>query len=166
MNRKKLAFVLVGVFASCALAGYWYVSQPIAGPQILALAVEVPVKVRKPVVKLKVQLTDCLKFKVTIPLTAAYTTQADDIRIAKGYVENIGELPVQFVQVQVRWKDRQSRVIDHSDLFAVTDESLAPGEKAHFQSTKRNTLIEKCGSKVLDWWVVDESKVISKRREY
>jgi hypothetical protein len=31
-----------------------------------------------------------------------------------------------------------------------------PGEKANFQSSKRNMLIAKCNVKIQDWWVVTD----------
>jgi len=115
-----------------------------------------PIVVRNPQVKLKVYVTACQKLNVTIPFDAGFVTQSDDMRIAKGYVENIGEVPVQFVQVQIIWKDKNDKSVDASTVFAITNDVLAPGESARFQTSKRNYLIARCNARVTDWWVVTE----------
>ena len=110
----------------------------------------------KPRVVLKAFVTVCQKLSVTIPLDAGLTTQSDDLRVMKGYVENRGNVPVQFVKLQVVWRDGKGRGLEHEEIYAVRTEPLMPGEKANFQSSKHNTLIEKCNVRVQDWWVVTE----------
>ncbi|MBL4682243.1 MAG: hypothetical protein JKY88_16185 [Pseudomonadales bacterium] len=114
-----------------------------------------PKKVKQPQVKLKVYVTACQQLTATIPLNVGIVTQSDDMRVAKGYVENIGDVPVQFVQVQIIWKDKNDKTVDASTVFAITNDVLAPGERAKFQTSKRNYLITRCNARVTDWWVID-----------
>ena len=107
----------------------------------------------KPRVVLKAFVTACQKLTVTIPLDAGVITQSDDLRVMRGYVENHGNVPVQFVKLQVVWRDGKGKGLEYEEIYAVRSQPLMPGEKATFQSSKRNMLIEKCNVRVQDWWV-------------
>ncbi|HIG39632.1 MAG: hypothetical protein ABGY96_15660 [bacterium] len=118
----------------------------------------------KPRVVLKAFVTACQKLTVTIPLDAGVITQSDDLRVMRGYVENHGNVPVQFVKLQVVWRDGKGKGLEYEEIYAVRTQPLMPGEKASFQSSKRNMLIEKCNVRVQDWWVVTEETAKSGER--
>lgn len=111
-----------------------------------------------PRVVLKAFVTACQKLTVTIPLDAGVITQSEDLRVMRGYVENRGNVPVQFVKLQVVWRDGKGKGLEYEEIYAVRTQPLMPGEKATFQSSKRNMHIEKCNVRVQDWWVVTNLK--------
>lgn len=148
-------------------SGFIYIILPeTEAPKPFVIAqVKQKVVEKEKVVKLKIHMTACQKLSDTIPLDAGLVL-GGDIRIAKGFVENTGDLPVQFVQIQVFWKDRKDRIIEYDDIFAVAENVLMPGEKAPFQTSRRNLLIEKCAARMLDWWVVkDDGEIIAKNED-
>jgi len=157
LKRWTIAIVVVvGMLLSVYLI---FTEEPTPVKKISVEQVIPPTKVIQPQVKLKVYVTACQQLTVTIPLDVGIVTQSDDMRVAKGYVENIGDVPVQFVQVQIIWKDKNDKSVDASTVFAVTNDVLMPGERARFQTSKRNYLITRCNARVTDWWVVDKDTV-------
>ncbi|MFT5209704.1 MAG: hypothetical protein ACI9CE_001426 [Flavobacterium sp.] len=155
-SKKKLQIVicmaLIGV-----LIGAYQLTREAPKPEITVQSSKEKVapKVKKATAKLQTHVTACQQLNVTIPMESGVTTTSDDMVVAKGYVENIGKVPVQFVQVQIIWKDKNNVSVEASTVFAVTDEVLLPGERAKFQTSKRNYLISRCNARVIDWWVVD-----------
>ncbi len=152
----QLTFTLV-VLSGIGLGFYWQTNE-----KSVVINVE-PSKIEKPTVKkeksrvvLKAFVTVCQKLTVTVPLDVGLITQSDDLRIIKGYVENRGNTPVQFVKLQVVWSDEKGGVLEYDEVYATTEKALMPGEKANFQSSKRNMLIAKCNVKIQDWWVVTD----------
>lgn len=154
--------VVIGITLGTAL---FFIEDPAPVKKVSVAEVVIEKKIKKLQVKLKVYVTACQQLKVTIPLDAGIVTQSDDMRVVKGYVENIGDVPVQFVQVQIIWKDKNDKSVDASTIFAVTDDVLLPGESATFQTSKRNYLITRCNARVTDWWVVDKEAVDKKTLE-
>ena len=137
-------------------SAYWFFSAEEEANEVVIVPPITPVNVIQPEAKLRVEVTACQKLSTTIPLDVSFVTQSENLRIAKGYVENVGHLAVRFVQVQVVWKDKTGDIIDYNDVFAVTEETLNPGERAEFQTSQRNYEIERCGARILDWWTVDQ----------
>lgn len=155
------------IFISMALIGLlisaYQLTKEIPTPVVAVTSSEEKVvpKEKKASVQLKVYVTACQQLKVSVPLESGTITTSDDMRVVKGYVENIGKVPVQFVQVQIVWKDKNNKSVDASTIFAVTDEVLLPGESAKFQTSKRNYLINRCNARIIDWWVVDTTMGIA-----
>ena len=164
-DNKVKVLVFTALF-SISIGMYFYMEEV---PQPVVKVVSMPkvaaVKVKSPKVKLKAHMTACQQLKVTIPLDSGFITKSDDMRVAKGYVENIGDVPVQFVQVQIIWKNKDNKSVDASTVFATTDDILEPGEKVNFQTSKRNYLITRCNVRVIDWWVVDKNNKREKGAE-
>ena len=155
--------IALGVASLLSIALYFH-NQPATSPTDPVVIRQPPEKIEKknPKVKLKVVVTACQKIKVTIPLDAGVITQSDDLRVVKGYVLNQGDLPVQYVKIQLYWQNTIGEFIDYDDIFAVTSKVLYPGERTNFQMSKRNILIQKCSAKLLDFWVVgDDEKPVA-----
>ena len=155
-SRQKLIALAVGTLL--AGGGFLYYQLRTPAPKTVVTPPPKIAEVKKPRVKLEVVVTNCEKMDVTIPTEAGFLTQSSDVAVIRGYVENRGEVPVQFVQIQLYWQNEAGKFIDYDDVFAVSAETLLPGGKAPFQMSKRNSLIEKCSAKLLDWWVVRKSK--------
>ena len=158
-SLRKHWSMVIGLVFVVSLIGLFQLTKKSEGPAITVESNKEKVlpKVKKASVQLKVYVTACQQLKVAIPLESGTITTSDDMRVAKGYVENIGKVPVQFVQVQIIWKDKDNKSVDASTVFAVTDEVLLPGESANFQTSKRNYLINRCNARITDWWVVDKT---------
>jgi len=113
----------------------------------------VAVKPKAPEVKLAAVVTECQKITSAMDYTGTTEGSSDYIYL-QGYLENRGDVTVKFVRVQLLWRDKEARIVEIGEVFAVRDEPLAPGERAAFEDSKKNYLIQKCGAKVLDWWAV------------
>ena len=155
----QLTFVTVVLFSGAVF--YWPTDEKPAVVNIEPSRVKSETRVakkKKTHVVLKAFVTACQKLSVTIPLDAGFVTQSDDLRVIKGYVENRGNTPVQFVKLQVVWLDEKDKALEYDEIYVVTENVLMPGKKVNFQSSKRNILIAKCNVRVQDWWVVDAKK--------
>lgn len=71
-----------------------------------------------------------------------------------GYVENTGEVTVNFVTVQNRWMDSSGQVVDTGSTFAVGREYLRPGERSEFRDSTRSSLADSCAADLDGWRVV------------
>ena len=143
-----------------AATGFYLYQQKQASEQpiVVAKPIEPEPKKTKQVVIIKAYVTVCEKLSVAMPLDTGVTSTSEDTRVMKGYVENRGNTPVHFVEVRLMWLNDKKRVLQEDDMFAVTEAPLMPGEKAYFQSTQRNILIQKCNVKVNDWWVYQQKE--------
>jgi hypothetical protein len=108
---------------------------------------------KQPEVQLGLVVTHCEKITTMLDYTGTTEGSSDYIHMA-GYVENHGELTVKFVRAQLIWRDKDDRVVETTETFAVGETPLAPGERVSFEASKRNYLIQKCNAKIIDWWVV------------
>ena len=132
-----------------------------AEPQVLdSPAIEKPNKV-----SLKTYVTTCQELTETIPLAGGGAIKSTDLRMIEGRVRNNGNVAVQFVKVMIHWRDKDDRIVDYEEVYAVSEEQLLPGAEASFRSSKRNSLISRCTAKVQDWWVVSDEEVDAKRLE-
>lgn len=153
-NQKKflilLSVALLGIIAVIMLVEMEFSSSP---PAAVTVSPK-PDKVKAPEVALKAVVTDCDMITKSVDRTGAITEQHSDYRRLAGYVENRGEVTVKFVRVQAIYRNKDDKIIQVDEIFAVGDTPLHPGERVRFEDSKRNYLIHKCGAKILDWWVV------------
>jgi hypothetical protein len=112
-----------------------------------------PAETKAREVKLVSVVTECQKITSAMDYTGTTEGSSDYIYL-QGYLENRGDVSVKFVRVQLLWRNKEGKTVEVGEVFAVRDEPLAPGERASFEDSKKNYLIQKCGSKVLDWWAV------------
>ncbi len=124
-----------------------------ATPTFAPPAFEKPEK--KLEVSLHIEVTDCDKITTTVDTTGAIAEVSDYRRIV-GFVENRGDLAVKFVRVQALWRNKDDRIIQADDIFAVGATALYPGERARFEDSTRNYLIQRCEAKIVDWWVTED----------
>ncbi|MFT7686687.1 MAG: hypothetical protein ACI9FB_002033 [Candidatus Azotimanducaceae bacterium] len=159
LRTKKYSSIVIGLLFIACLIGLYQLTkeEPKRVVTVTSSKEKVLPKVKRAKVQLQVSVTACQKIKIAVPLESGTITTSDDMRVAKGFVENIGKVPVQFVQVQIIWKDKDDKSVDASTVFAVTNETLLPGERAGFQTSKRNYLINRCNARIIDWWVVDKA---------
>ncbi len=122
-------------------------------PSITDIETTKPAAPAAPEARLGLVITHCEQITTALDYTGS-TEGNSDYRYIAGYVENHGELTVKFVRVQLIWRDKDDRVVETSEIFAVGEQPLTPGERAVFEDSKRNYLIQKCNGKILDWWVV------------
>lgn len=126
---------------------------PPATPTFVPPVLEKPEK--KPEVALHIEVTDCDRITTTVDTTGAIAEISDYRRIV-GFVENRGDLSVKFVRVQALWRNKDDQVIQADDIFAVGVTPLYPGERARFEHSTRNYLIQRCEAKIMDWWVTQD----------
>lgn len=110
---------------------------------------------KKRAVSLHIEVTACDRITRLIDTTGAVAEISDYRRIV-GFVENRGDLAVEFVRLQALWRNKDDKVIQADDIFAVGATPLYPGERARFEHSTRNYLIERCEAKIMDWWVAEE----------
>ncbi len=153
-NQTKLILLLsvalLTIIAAIALIEYEFSFEEPVEATIPAK----PVKEKVPEAELNAVVTDCGMISRSVDSTGSISEQYGDSRRLAGYVENTGEVTVKFVRVLAVYRDKNKRIIQTDEIFAVGDTPLHPGERATFEDSKRNYLIQKCGAKVLDWWVV------------
>jgi hypothetical protein len=146
------------VLLSAALAGIVLVivlvEMKFSGPPATVALPETPVKQKAPEASLKAVVTNCDMIAKSIDRTGSVSEQISDYRRLAGYVENTGEVTVKFVRVKAIYRNSDDKIIQIEEIFAVGDTPLYPGQRANFEDSKRNYLIQKCGAKVMDWWVV------------
>jgi len=116
-------------------------------------SVEPVEKEEKPEIILKAIVESCQQIKNVVPTDVGIVSRQDSLRVIRGYVENRGNVPVNYVRVRVNWRDKDDRTIDYDLIYATAGELLMPGKQARFETGKNNLLIAKCSAKVVDWWV-------------
>lgn len=152
-NQLKLVLILGAVLLSIMLV-IVIIETEFSRVQPNEQTAEEPVKRDKaPEAVLKAVVTDCDMLTTSLDTTGTTSGYGDYRRIA-GYVENRGPVTVNFVRVQVIWRNKDDKIIQLDEIFATGETPLLPGERAKFEDSKRNYLIQKCGAKVLDWWTV------------
>jgi hypothetical protein len=63
----------------------------------------------------------------------------------EGYVENTGDVTVEFVTVDVRWQDWWTeKVVDTDWTYAVGAEGLRPGERSTFSASSDHEDADEC----------------------
>ena len=71
---------------------------------------------------------------------------------AKGFIENTGNVDLNYVTVKVIWSNYEGLVIEENELYALSNHSLAPGETKSFTDVTEKTTAEQCNVKPVDWW--------------
>lgn len=161
-NQKKFLIVLVAALLSIIAVIMLVEMDFSSGPPDALPVAEKPVKEKAPEVALKAVVTDCNMISRTVDRTGSITEQHSDYRRLAGYVENRGDVTVKFVRVRAIYRNKDDKIIQVEEIFAVGDTPLHPGERVKFEDSKRNYLIQKCGAKVLDWWVVSAEETEGK----
>jgi len=132
---------------------YWFFFKQEEVKPVSVQAVTPEVVEEKSHVRLKAIVESCQQIKTVVPMDIGYVTQEESLRIIRGYVENRGNVPVNYVRVEVNWRNEDDRTIEYDRIYATAAELLMPGEKTSFEAGKNNVLIKKCSAKVVDWWV-------------
>ena len=71
---------------------------------------------------------------------------------AQGYIENTGNVELNYVTVKVIWSNREGLVIEENELYALSNQPLAPGETRNFTDVTEKTTAAQCNVKPVDWW--------------
>lgn len=97
-----------------------------------------PVKKEKQTTAVRVVVTECVRHYGKTE--------------AKGYIENVGNVPLHHVTVNSIWKNSAGMVIQNQVVYALTDGNLAPGERKEYQDVTDLVTATKCNAEPIDWW--------------
>ena len=71
---------------------------------------------------------------------------------ARGYIENTGNVDLNYVKVKVIWMNKYGLVLEANEMYALNNEVLAPGERKNFTDVTERTSVTQCNVEPLDFW--------------
>ena len=71
---------------------------------------------------------------------------------ARGYIENTGNVDLNYVKVKVIWMNKYGLVLEENEMYALNNEILAPGETKNFTDVTERSSVTQCNVEPLDFW--------------
>ena len=71
---------------------------------------------------------------------------------ARGYIENTGNVDLNYVKVKVIWMNKFGLVLEANEMYALNNEVLAPGERKNFTDVTERSSVTQCNVEPLDFW--------------
>ncbi len=85
-------------------------------------------------------------------LTECNKADGKNLIEAKGYVENTGNVDLNYVTVKVIWSNRHGLVVEETEMYALNNEVLPPGAKKEFTDVTEHPRVTQCNVEPVDWW--------------
>lgn len=155
--RRNWAILTWSVVLVALLLAAWYLWLQRGTPSEPRTNIDTIPEEVEPRAKLVAHVTECSKITSRVDFVGGIMVNTgEDYLQMKGYVDNVGDLPVTLINVDTLWKNNEGTVLQMGSVYIAVNEVVAPGDHIEFVDTTKNYLAAKCGAKVRDWWIVDK----------